>query len=233
MNRQHVDTNSIKAILFDFGGTLDSDGVSWKERFYPLCRSAGLPWSMKEFEKYFYASDDYLTEKKLKNVSYSKMLRMQISLVLKNGKSYHRTLMEKILRSFRDDSMKVIDRNLKLLKHLKQHYRLGIISNFYGNLMQICKETGLSRFLDVVVDSANVGCIKPDPRIFFCALDQLKLSPEQVIFVGDSVSRDMQGARKIGMPHVWLKNTNSKGVRRCCPKDRVIHSLVELEEILL
>ncbi len=25
-----------KAILFDFGGTIDADGVAWKERFYPL-----------------------------------------------------------------------------------------------------------------------------------------------------------------------------------------------------
>ena len=47
-------TNSFKAILFDFGGTLDSDGIAWKERFYPIYRSCGLNLDFKEFEKYFF-----------------------------------------------------------------------------------------------------------------------------------------------------------------------------------
>ena len=33
---------AIETVLFDFGGTLDADGVAWKERFYALYQSEGL-----------------------------------------------------------------------------------------------------------------------------------------------------------------------------------------------
>ncbi len=29
---------AIETLLFDFGGTLDADGVAWKERFHALYR---------------------------------------------------------------------------------------------------------------------------------------------------------------------------------------------------
>ena len=32
----------IETVLFDFGGTLDADGVAWKERFHALYRAEGL-----------------------------------------------------------------------------------------------------------------------------------------------------------------------------------------------
>src|SRR6201996_2201252 len=50
----------IKTLLFDFGGTLDSDGVAWKERFYAFYRSEGLDISAEAFAPAFYAADDAL-----------------------------------------------------------------------------------------------------------------------------------------------------------------------------
>ena len=37
----------IETLLFDFGGTLDADGVAWKERFHTLYRSEGLDMSRR------------------------------------------------------------------------------------------------------------------------------------------------------------------------------------------
>lgn len=228
MNR----SQKIRAVLFDFGGTLDSDGINWKDRFYPLYRKAGLKWNREKFDERFYAADDFLSEKTLKTSSYFDTLYMQVSLVLKENDNVKKNLALKITESFLDDSMKIIIRNTRILKRLGEQYTLGIISNFYGNLPVICKEVGLSRFLKVIVDSNVVGYSKPDPRIFFCALDGLKVKPGETVFIGDSPSRDMQGAKSVGMKHIWLKSNHYKTGQPCCKGDRMIQSLLELESVL-
>ena len=50
----------IETLLFDFGGTLDADGVAWKERFHALYRADGLDVTSDAFARAFYAADDPL-----------------------------------------------------------------------------------------------------------------------------------------------------------------------------
>jgi len=45
----------IETLLFDFGGTLDADGVAWKERFYALYRADGLDMANDAFAIAYYA----------------------------------------------------------------------------------------------------------------------------------------------------------------------------------
>ena len=247
--------NNIKAVLFDFGGTLDSDGIPWKEHFHPFYEKAGILWPKEKFDRSFYASDDYLTEKDLKNTSYSETLKMQVDLVLKHGalnsvipacpessddfkqRSRFRTsrndtnrLVQTITNAFLKDSRKYLKRNLPLIRKLSQRYKLGIVSNFYGNLPSIFKEIGYAPYFGAVIDSTRVGYLKPDRRIFDAALNRLKVKAEEAVFVGDSPNRDMAGAKNIGMPHIWLDPNNRKP---CCKGDRVIKKLTELERILL
>src|SRR2546425_538316 len=48
------------AVLFDFGGTLDADGLPWKERVARLFRQEGLVVTVERFDPLFYAADDAL-----------------------------------------------------------------------------------------------------------------------------------------------------------------------------
>jgi FMN phosphatase YigB (HAD superfamily) len=220
-----------KAILFDFGGTLDSDGMPWKDRFYPLYREAGIGWDLPTFEGFFYASDDSLTEERLGEVGYETMLLEQVSRVLRNGDRYTASLARVISHRFYSDSMLCLNRNRPILQRLSKRYRLGIVSNFYGNLRFLCEEIGYGEVCSTVIDSARLGIAKPSPGIFQAALDRLECAPEQAIFVGDHPVRDMGGARALSMPHVWL-NTIQPERRPCCEGDPVIRSLTELERIL-
>ena len=45
----------IETLLFDFGGTLDANGVAWKERFYGFYRAEGLDMVPEAFEPGFFA----------------------------------------------------------------------------------------------------------------------------------------------------------------------------------
>ena len=51
---------AIETLLFDFGGTLDADGVAWKDRFHALYRAEGLDMAAEAFAPVFFAADDAL-----------------------------------------------------------------------------------------------------------------------------------------------------------------------------
>jgi putative hydrolase of the HAD superfamily len=91
-----------------------------------------------------------------------------------------------------------------MLKALSERYRLGIVSNFYGNLEAVCDSAGLCSFFKVTVDSHCVGAEKPDPAIFQAALDKLGATPEETVLIGDSLRRDREGARRMGMRFIWV-----------------------------
>jgi len=79
-------------------------------------------------------------------------------------------------------------------------YRLGIISNVLSRQLVPCKlgEYGIAEFFDPVVTSASFGRRKPDPRIFAEAARLMHLPPAACAYVGDTISRDVIGARRAG-----------------------------------
>jgi len=84
--------------------------------------------------------------------------------------------------------------------------RLGIVSNADGMMAQrlaqleLCQVgPGIGVEIECVVDSGNVGVMKPDPRIFEAAVDLLGLRAEQVWYVGDMPAIDVVGARRAGI----------------------------------
>jgi putative hydrolase of the HAD superfamily len=84
--------------------------------------------------------------------------------------------------------------------------RLGIISNADGMIgsrlaqLELCQVgPGIGVDIECVVDSGNVGVMKPDPRIFQAAVDLLGLDPDQVWYVGDMPAIDVVGARRAGI----------------------------------
>jgi putative hydrolase of the HAD superfamily len=219
-------------VLFDFGGTLDADGLTWKARFFRLCQDEGLVSDSEGFDRLFYAADDALVGTIPTTLSLHDTidrLAAGVTRALGGDNSARR----RIAMRFLDDALARLRVNTPLLARLQQRYRLGIVSNFYGNLATVCHNAGVHTFFSVIVDSTRVGCSKPDPRIFQSALDELALAPADVVFVGDSLPRDMAGARAIGMRHVWLVGDTAPPSAPCCPGDRTLRSLGELEELLL
>ena len=59
-SRPTVDKTAWTLVLFDFGGTLDADGIAWKERFFRLYQDEGVRLSSEQFDQVFYAADDAL-----------------------------------------------------------------------------------------------------------------------------------------------------------------------------
>jgi putative hydrolase of the HAD superfamily len=220
-------------LLFDFGGTLDSDGVTWKQRFFALWRDEGVGGRPEAFDAAFYGADDALVGAIPATLTFEETVRrLGAGLASALGVGDERAI-ARVADRFLDDAHRHLRRNRALLARLGARYRLGLVSNFYGNLETVCHDTEVGSLFGVVVDSARVGFSKPDPRIFRRALDVLGATPLETTFVGDSAARDMAGARALGMRHIWLSADPAPPGGPCCPGDAVIRSLADVETLLL
>jgi HAD superfamily hydrolase (TIGR01509 family) len=221
---------SPQAILFDFGGTLDADGVPWKTRVRRLFAEEGVAPAPDDFDRVFYAVDDALTGAIPSTLSFGETVSGLTSGVASGLDVRDAAIADRVARRFVGAALAHLRGHAPLLDRLRMRHALGVVSNFYGNLDAICSEAGIAHFFGVLIDSARVGCRKPDPRIFEAALEPLKVTPARALFVGDSLARDMAGARALGMPHVWL--TPAAPAEPCCPGDRTVRALADLEGIL-
>ena len=217
-----------RALLFDFGGTLDAEGVPWKDRFFEAARREGLEIPQSEFDPAFYGATDSLEGRIPASAGLRETVeRVAAGLATRLGREDD--LLRRIGERFTRDSLRQLAESASILSRLAGRYRIGVVSNFYGNLQAVLDEAGLAPSISVAVDSTLAGCKKPDPRIFQAALDVLGAAPAQAVFVGDSLRRDMAGARGMGMRHVWLRpeGAASNG-GPCCPGDPVIARLAEI-----
>ncbi len=88
---------------------------------------------------------------------------------------------------------------------VEQGIRCAVISNSDGSIRASLEEAGLARWFEFVIDSAEVGCKKPETEIFALGLEKLGgLSPRQVAYVGDSLFHDVTGALGSGYGQAWL-----------------------------
>ena len=219
------------AVLFDFGGTLDAAGVPWKERIFHLYREEGVDIAAERFAPVFYRADDALVGTIPSTLSFRDTVHRLVAGVSSGLGVTDAAVGARVATCFIDQALDAVGAGTPVLARLARRYRLGLVSNFYGNLETVCADVGLHGFFAVIVDSTRVGCTKPDPRIFHHALEGVGVAPGEATFVGDSPTRDMAGARGVGMRHIWLVPPATRPTP-CCPGDRVVRSLGELDECL-
>ena len=220
----------MSCILFDFGGTLDSDGTTWLERFHRIYDDLGLAGPRSRFDRAFYDSDDNLPARfALKGLSLEQTLTLQVRCVLEALAPASAAKVPDIVARFLDGSRAAFRRNRPVLERLAARHHLGIVSNFYGNLDSVLASEGLRELFSTVMDSSVVGVVKPDPAIFLKALAELGCAPADAVMVGDSVPRDMRGAEGLGMRHVLIGDLSRPA---CCPKAMRARSVADLESVL-
>lgn len=123
----------------------------------------------------------------------------------------------------------------KLLRSLKNKYRIGIISNSpsYPEVnINHFKHLGLDQFIDHYIFSYSLTIAKPQPTIFKKAIELFDTDPKQCVMVGDSLVADIEGAQRLKMKTIWL---NSRGESNSLPitPDLEIKLLSELSSALL
>jgi putative hydrolase of the HAD superfamily len=110
-----------------------------------------------------------------------------------------------------------------VLDVLRAHYPLAVVSD--GQTAHARAElhrVGLLDYFDPIVVSGDHGYRKPDPRLFRRALTALDVVPEQALYVGNDMHRDVFGARQVGMTTVMYdSDQGAKNYLDCVPDHRI------------
>lgn len=221
----------VKWILFDFGGCLDSDGIHSRALFLEQFEKFHLISKEKErleFQDAYTFSDRTVTEKSL--VLNSGLLEMNDKMCYHIASKLNINNTDKVstvARAITGIQSGYLRRNKEILKQLNERYRLGIVSNFSGNLALILNEFNLNPLFSFVLDSYHVGLKKPDPGIFELALKQCEVQAGEICYIGDSVEKDIAPARSLGMKTILIsRHPINSGA------DYTLSSLEELLEII-
>jgi HAD superfamily hydrolase (TIGR01509 family) len=195
-----------RGYLFDYGGTLDGEGWHWFDRTLYLYRRTGCELPEPRIREAFYSADRQIAaDARREGLRLRPLLERHVELQMAVLGDDARRFGAELVRGFCEMTEEGWRSARAVLSRLHGRMRLGVVSNFYGNLEVLLEEAGLSPLLDTVVESARVGVEKPDPAIYRLAADRLALTPGDVIMVGDSFERDVRAARRAGMRAVWLR----------------------------
>ena len=92
------------------------------------------------------------------------------------------------------------------IRHSRRSYMTGLLSNAFSDLREVV--TGVWKFADAfdeMIISAEVGLVKPDPRIYQLALDRLGVVPEAAVFIDDYL-HNVEGARAVKMNAIHFRD---------------------------
>lgn len=211
-----TELNKIKAIAFDFGGTLDIPGIHWFTFFwdqfegelgqYKITKEQywdAYVYGERQMEKNGIPRDTNLYETITQKLFYQFEYLADMRYI---------DMTDEYLRAFAEIIMAYcipqIDANLQttrmIFESLSGRYDLSIVSNYYGNLEVILKDAGIMPYLNRLIDSTLVGMRKPDPAIWKMALDQSGCKPSEFLIIGDSMKNDILPAQFLGCPTILM-----------------------------
>ncbi|MEP7360915.1 MAG: HAD-IA family hydrolase [Chloroflexota bacterium] len=91
--------------------------------------------------------------------------------------------------------------------------RLCVISNFVWGAPELIHDLELASHFEKLVISARVGFQKPNSGIFQHALEQMAVTPDKAMHVGDSYRADVLGARRVGIRAALIARGSSDPTR--------------------
>ena len=120
----------------------------------------------------------------------------------------------------------------ELVRYLAKKYPLTVVTNGFVEVQyEKFDKSGLRDCFSHIVLSEEVGCQKPNPRIFEEALRMNGLQAEDVVMIGDSWSSDIKGAINAGIDQIWIRKSKDP-----LPEGQsatyLVQSLSEVMEIL-
>lgn len=207
--------NMIRGIIFDYGGTLDTNSQHWSEVLWTAYQEELVPVSKEQFrECYVHAERELAKHPYIQpEHNFLDLLRIKADIETQYlvDKGYwpsleveRRAVMEHIALRCYYHVLDVLKVSREVVRQLAEKYPLVLVSNFYGNIHTILRDFQLDYFTSVI-ESSVVGVRKPDPKIFQLGVDALGMPAADILVVGDSFSKDIVPAHSLGCQTVWMK----------------------------
>src|SRR5581483_4989193 len=119
----------------------------WKERLFRLYRAEGVAVSPEAFAPLFYRADDALVGTVGPALSLRETVQRLVDGVSAGLQLDDRRVGDRVAAAFLGGAMACARESAALLSELAGRYRLGLVSNFYGNLATVAEDLGLRPYL--------------------------------------------------------------------------------------
>ena len=89
---------------------------------------------------------------------------------------------------------------IPVLEAIKQSNRkIALISNCYSEEVGVIRQSEIANYFDNMYLSFEQGIQKPDLKIFMKCIEELNVTPNECLYIGDGGSNELQAARDVGM----------------------------------
>lgn len=210
-------SNRIKAIIFDWDGTLNNSNKAIYKSYAECVKRLKLPkLSLSKFRKLY--ESDYK--------------RFEVKIGLTPDK---REIIDKIwFEVYEKQKINLFPGVKRFLKKIKNYYPIGLVTG--GSSRRVKKEFhkhGLNNIFDIVITGDDTRKKKPDPESLKLCAKKLDVQPKNCMYIGD-MDGDIMAAKKAGMISVAVDWGYLHGafLKKFNP-DYMVKSLDELHDIII
>lgn len=233
----------VKGIIFDYGGTIDSNGDHWSEVLWDAYTQVQVPVEKTQFrDAYVFGERSLAThpyirpEHNFYNVLETKV-KLQMQYLVEHGCLETKEKVEFFVVSIAgicyEFARKTVSKARELIALLHEKYPMVMVSNFYGNIQTVLSDFGLDSYFKTIIESAVVKIRKPDPAIFDLGVRALALHPEETAVIGDSYKKDIVPAQSLGCQTIWIKGKGWTDEENKQEHKHTVYNFVDLKELLL
>ena len=234
---------SAKGIIFDYGGTIDTNGIHWGEVIWEQYRLAGASISRELYREAYVHGERTLGKNRIIEPTHTFQQLLEIKIAIQFDYLRERTdaasltgaMQRQIVDGCYAQVKSTIDKSCEIVKRITENRPTVLVTNFYGNMPVVLKEFALDRIFDTIVESSVVGIRKPDPKIFALGVEALGMQPQDVVVIGDSYRKDIYPALSLGCKAIWLKKIcwEEESIAQGYEPTAIIESIEQLPEIIL
>jgi HAD superfamily hydrolase (TIGR01662 family) len=228
----------IRNVLFDFGDTLvrASSQYSLDTCLLHLLESLrcnDISVSLDDCRRAYEATyERILARNYVREVPYTVVVSRTLALCGYSLKPTNRAIVQ-AAQAFMECwiQSRTMERSVPLiLRRLRKSYTLGIVSNlaYSPAVSRTLERFGVAELFDAIIVSADVGWRKPSLRIFRKALQTMRISALETVYVGDELDHDVEGAMKAGMYTILLKRPSTNMAASNVNPDVVVYEWKEL-----
>jgi HAD superfamily hydrolase (TIGR01509 family) len=210
--------DGITTVLFDLDGTLHQHRPSAEQAFFDFAvrlgasdsrekRKSTMRWShgyWAQSKELMADLDRFEGEDEAFWINYSRRRLEQFTCTTSQAEALAPEVHRCMVKEYKPHDI-VPEGAEKTLQVLQEAgFVMGVVSNRSESYHEMLIQFGLYEYFKCAIAAGEVLAWKPEPEIFYHALDRLKAKPENAVYVGDNYYADVVGAKRAGIQPVLL-----------------------------